>query len=384
MKTLNNFFCFALLLILLLPYGAFAQAAKQPPKQTGKQPAQPSAQQPGQQEEETDYTEEEYDIFEKAVNEPDLTKREDLLIKFLKDGHKTVTLNEYIVAAYLRLYDEYKTKGDNQKLAAAADKFLQQVPRDLLRSIDQEAQKTKKPAYAENAYLISLGMAVEAYQKLGNDKKFVELGETFYAEKPNPVTAYYLTKAYEKLKDTPRFVAWAEKTLKQNPTPEIALELSLELKNRYVEQHKLDLAARYGQNAIKLLETAKKPENVSPEEWRKFVEQNRADIYALLGETAYNKNSFSEAISNYEQALKYNRCKDAIYYRLAFANWKKDPPNINIAMLNFAKSERLGGRTSEESKKQLEHLYKPLHNNTLVGIDKVYQKADAELRGCKK
>ncbi len=44
-------------------------------------------------------------------------------------------------------------------------------------------------------------------------------------------------------------------------------------------------------------------------------------------------------------------------------------------MLWYAKAELQGGEIAPKAKENLEQLYKALHNNTLIGIEKVYRRA---------
>jgi hypothetical protein len=48
---------------------------------------------------------------------------------------------------------------------------------------------------------------------------------------------------------------------------------------------------------------------------------------------------------------------------------------IEEAILYYATAELLGGEDAPRAKARLEALYKALHDNTLIGIDKVYKKA---------
>ena len=49
--------------------------------------------------------------------------------------------------------------------------------------------------------------------------------------------------------------------------------------------------------------------------------------------------------------------------------------NIDDAMLWYARAEQHGGEYAPKAKENLEQLYKALHNNTLIGIEKIYRKA---------
>ena len=44
----------------------------------------------------------------------------------------------------------------------------------------------------------------------------------------------------------------------------------------------------------------------------------------------------------------------------------------------FARAEKQGGDLAGQAKEKVEQLYKALHNNTLIGIEKVYRKANEE------
>ena len=85
---------------------------------------------PGVQQEEQEYTEEEYDAYDKAVNEPDLDKRGDALIAFMEKYPKS-KLQPHIVAAYQTLAYELHTKKDFGKLLSLAERWLKFFPDDL-------------------------------------------------------------------------------------------------------------------------------------------------------------------------------------------------------------------------------------------------------------
>ena len=92
----------------------------------------------------------------------------------------------------------------------------------------------------------------------------------------------------------------------------------------------------------------------------------------------YEKEKYAESIKSLEQALKVERF-DAAYYYIGLSLWKLD--KVEDAINSFAKSVALKGDTSPQAKEHLEKLYKAIHNNTLIGIEKVYRRAEAELAG---
>src|SRR5512144_1225426 len=90
----------------------------------------------------------------------------------------------------------------------------------------------------------------------------------------------------------------------------------------------------------------------------------------------YDKDKYAEAIKNLDLALKAERF-DAAYYYIGLCQWKLD--KVEEAIDSFAKAVLLKGDVSADARGHLEKLYKALHNNTTIGIEKVYRRAEAEL-----
>jgi hypothetical protein len=53
---------------------------------------------------------------------------------------------------------------------------------------------------------------------------------------------------------------------------------------------------------------------------------------------------------------------------------------MDAAMLNFAKAYILKGATSNNAKQYLEQLWKSSHRNSLAGMDRVIERAEADLK----
>jgi len=100
MKGNNKLLILALSAAGLLAFGIPCRSQQAKPRQ--KPPAQVV------QEPEPEYTEEEYDAYEKATQEQDLDKRATMLLAFLEKYPKS-KLKTYIVTAYQILMYEHKT-----------------------------------------------------------------------------------------------------------------------------------------------------------------------------------------------------------------------------------------------------------------------------------
>lgn len=320
-----------------------------------------AVEQPSPEEEEPDYTEEEYNALQQALNETNPARKEDLLLAFLQAGHKSKTLNDYALQAYMALYGEYQKQGNYERLGAAAEKFLRLQPDDVT----------------------SLGLAADAFQRLGNTRKFIEYGEKFYAKKPVLITAYYIAQGYKSLNNLEKFAEWAEKIINDINDNAMLADISVELFRYYAQQSKPQVAAKYARVAVKALEgSAKPPGNITETAWRQYKESSLAAAHFLIGEELYDKERFRDALASYQRSLNFNCRNDAAYYRMGFAYWRLE--QHNEALESFARASLLNGPTSSDAKKRVEEIYKPFHNNTTIGIDKVFDRARASLKqaGC--
>ena len=62
---------------------------------------------------------------------------------------------------------------------------------------------------------------------------------------------------------------------------------------------------------------------------------------------------------------------------------QRNQDQIDDAMVSLAKATKFGGEIAPKAKDYLEKLYRAMHNNTLIGIDKIYKKADEEIESAK-
>lgn len=322
----------------------------------GQNQAKPKSQKPTpqvQQQEQEEYTEEEYDAYDKAVKEPDLEKRATMLFAF-KEKYPKSKLMSYIDTAYQTLAYDYSNSQKYDKLEPLAEQWLKTHPDDLQTIV----------------YI------ADAAQHLGHDQKFIQYGEKIYAQKPTANMAFYISQSYKKLENEAKYLEWTEKLFAY---PEYAGEFGLRMVffEKYCKEEKhLDLAAKYAQEVLKSLDLAKKPDSTPDAKWKEDTAPVRRDCLFTIGMNYFKKEKWADAIKSLRDVLKVERFAPAYYY-IGLCQWREG--KIEEAMVSFAKAERLKGEFAARAKEHLEKLYKSLHNNTLIGIDKVYQKADKEL-----
>lgn len=119
-----------------------------------------------------------------------------------------------------------------------------------------------------------------SYQQAQNSAKMIESAEAALAADPNDVSMLLLLADY-----------WSERNQSQQ----------------------LDKAAAYAQKALDVLKDAKKPENISDEQWQQQVTLEKGIAYSCLGEVYVDKSRNPAAVDAFKQAnplLKTN----AFYY----------------------------------------------------------------------
>ncbi len=319
-------------------------------------PVRAEMQQPGQNatgaDQEQEYSEEEYDAYEKAKDEKDPAKKADALVAFMEKYPKS-KLQQYIVAEYQNLAYGLRTNKQFDMLMALSERWLKFFPQDL-----------QTCAYA-----------LEAASELGHTQKRLEYAQKIYAMKPTGPLAYEIAEAYKKAGNETAHLEWLHKVMEY---PEYAgdFKLRLDLAQKYATEKNLNKAAEYAQLTLKSLEAAAKPDGVSDADWKKTTRSVRRACHWLLGLNYYEDKKYPQAVQAFNEALKAE-VFDAAFYYIGLSQWKMD--QIDEATISFGAAELLKGEHQSQAKEYLEKLYRALHNNTTVGIDKVYKKAQALL-----
>ena len=321
------------------------------------QPAQkPQAKQAQSVEQETqEYTEEEYDAYEKAVNEKDLDKRGDMLLAFM-EKYPQSKLQQYIVTSFLTLMYELQKEKKYDKLESAAERWLKYFPNDLQ----------------------TIAYAADAARQLGHDQKFLDYGQKIYAVKPDSTLAFLFAETYKKMNNPAKHREWVEKTMTY---PEYAgrFDLWMEFVDKFAKEKQFDKAAEFAELTLKAIMAAKKPDTTPEATWRDAVNKTKRGCYYLIGVNYYDKDKFTEAIRELEKSLTVDPKFDMAYYYIGLSQWRLGKVENDEAPLSFAKAYLLKGEFSEQAKEHLEKIYKAIHNNTIIGIDKIYKRAETEL-----
>ncbi len=309
----------------------------------------PAAQQAEQEQE--PYTEEEYDAMDKAIKEPDAAKRIDLLLAFI-EKYPQSKLMQYIDDSYKRTMFDLDKSGNFAKLLPAAEAWLKLHPSD----------------FQATAY------AATGSEKTGNDQKYLDYAQKIYTEKPVPQLAASIAATYKKVGNEPKYEEWTEKLF---AFPEFAGEYQIRFLFVQKNDKNVPKAAEYAQLTLKSLDAAKKPDGKPEAEWRTETTAVRKACWMVIATNHYNRKQWENSIAAYENVSKADPKFDQPYYYIGQCLWQQG--KIEEAMLFFAMAELCKGDMASQAKEKLETLFKPLHNNTTIGIDKQYKKAQDEL-----
>ena len=320
--------------------------------------ARPQAQQPKAaaqvDEQETSYTEEEYDAWDKAAKEPDFEKRGTMLLAVIQKFPKT-TLMPNINGSYETLLFEVSKTKKYELLEQLAEKWLKLHPNTIT----------------------TIKYIATAAENLGHDQRCAECLEEIYKSEPSAGVAYTLLQTYKRLNNQAKYSEWADEIFKM-PEFDGDFILRAEFVKRYAAANNFPKAAEYAQLTLKSTDVAEKAKQPDAETKEQLKDVRHA-CYHIIGMNYFEKDKFPEAISAFTQALKAEKYAEGYYY-IAVCQRKMD--KVDDAMISYACAELQGGEVEKKAKDNLEQVYKALHNNTTIGIDKVYNKAKEQ--GCGK
>ncbi len=303
--------------------------------------------------EQAQYTAEEYKAYQAVTAEADPAKKAELVVAFLKDRPQS-TLRPHVIGDYQKMMQQLDKDGKYASVIAAGEQFITAVPDDIL----------------------TISLLATAYQKTKNNAKFVVYGEKVFDASPNGNIAYYLAKAYLDMGNNAKFVSWGEKTVGYMPDN---YEILLELAKSFGDARRYPQAIKYGRMCVKAFQSATRPEAMAEKDWKAYGTNLYTSCYYIVGSSAFETKDYTTAVANLESSLKYYSRNEFAYYKLAQSYWQQN--RIDLAMKNFAKAYLLNGSTSHSARQYLDQLYKSTHQQSLVGVERVIEKAKEELKG---
>ncbi|MBN1567820.1 MAG: tetratricopeptide repeat protein [Acidobacteria bacterium] len=287
---------------------------------------------------------EQYEAWEKAKDEPDVQKSAEMLIQFLEKYPQSELL-KHAEGSYVNLMIQCSEKKNFQDLEILAEKWLKLHPADL------------------NA----IAFLAAASREIGHNEKWIQSLLEFYKIQPSGGLAIDIARAYNKMGNKAKYIEWTETALK---APEFATDFKtrLDIMQFYAEEKNLSKAADYARDALKSADLVQNPGSETKEQLHKV----RKFCHETIGKILLEQEKYDEAIKSFQQALALEKSSESCYFIGYCLRMQK---NIDDAMIWYARAEKQGGEYAPKAKENLEQLYKALHNDTLIGIEKIYRKA---------
>jgi hypothetical protein len=251
--------------------------------------------------------------------------------KVYEFASKALALDPTNLAAAVSMVHAAEEQGDAKKLYDAGDKVAEIIaqyknsPAPEGTSPEQWAQQ--KTANLNNAQgdigYVEYALVNAAY-KTTNPVARAALFEryvTSFPDSPYTTTVREQTAiAYQQAQDTPKMLDTAQRILVADPNN---ISMLLLLSDYWTENGKeLDKAASDAQQALDLLAQAKKPDNLSDDQWQQQVSVEKGLAYSAIGEVNVNKGRNQPAVDAFKQASPLLKSNKVLYarnlYRLGF------------------------------------------------------------------
>jgi tetratricopeptide (TPR) repeat protein len=217
----------------------------------------------------------------------------------------------------------------------------------------------------------TLVLVAMATANTGNLERCVECLEEIYLKEPSPELARDIFSKYQAIKNLAKQIEWADKLFKMQEF-DTDYKLRYDFVTMYMGSNNYPKATEYARLALKSADLVESPDAKIADELRIL----RRGSNHVIGMHMMEQDKWQEAIEAFTRALKAERYDLGYFYiAMCLENQKK----VEEAMVEYAKAELQRGEVEAKAKERLELLYKALHNDTTIGIDKKYRQAKEEL-----
>ncbi len=251
--------------------------------------------------------------------------------KALEYGEKALTLDPDSLATAVNMVRAAEGKGDASKLFAAGERVAAILARynaspapegTSAQAWAQQKADNLKGAQADIGY-VQYALFSAAY-KTADPATKATLLERYVAAFPDSPYAANAREdtafAYQQAQNYPKMLDAAQKLLAADPNNAGMLLL---LADYWSESGKeLDKAEADAKKALDLLAQAKKPDQVTDEQWQQQVSLQRGLADSVLGQVYVNKNENTQAVEAFKKASPLLKSNPTSYgrnlYRLGF------------------------------------------------------------------
>ncbi len=291
-----------------------------------------------------------YEQVQEIMKIPDLTEREKKLEDYYGKLQPEAKIRQYMEAFFSQIAQEMEKKG----MGAQADALTQKMAKWFPKS-DALMGQQLQTAYASK-----------------NWSKVIEIGEKMRAKTPNDgQVLVMLAEAYQQTNNTAKVMELAPK-LVDILGPKKAINYVVFLADHYRQQNDASAASKYYDMALKAYPTSP-PDGWQASQWNAI----KVAAHLLTASTAWRAENYEAVIQAENKVLQIDPKNDQAYLFIGLSHWKRQ--ELDAAQDAFAKVVVLGKSNAAKGRQYLEQLYKPLHEDSLEGLDKLLDKARADL-----
>ncbi|MDR0311463.1 MAG: hypothetical protein LBJ21_07745 [Acidobacteriota bacterium] len=310
--------------------------------------------------EEVEMTEEEYAAYEAeyaaweaADKETDILKSGAMLMEFLQKN-KESKLAPYAENSYKVLLSRCYEEKKYQELETLAEQWNAFKPGD--ESI--------------------VRMIAVAAQNLKHTDKYLGALEEMYKKTPEVGFAREIAALYKEMKNEAKYVEWTETILKGSDGASDVLR-HYDLFRQYLAKGDSAKTMEYAQSTLKAVDQQKNP----PADLAKLLPDIRHEINHYIGATYFTDKRYDDSITYLMRALRDKKYANG-YLLIGRSLWEQK--KILNARMAFAKAQLFGESPQADkddksiapkAKELMEQIHRSLQNNTLVGIERQYKRA---------
>src|ERR1700735_2511569 len=251
--------------------------------------------------------------------------------KVYEFGEKTLALDPSNLSAAVNMVHAAEEQGDAKKLFAAGDRVAEiiakykNMPAPEGMPADQWTQQKNVSlnnvqgdvSYVEYALVNAGYKMTDPAARAALFERYV----TAFPDSPYTLSVREQTAiAYQPAPDTPTMLDTAQRILVTDPNN---ISMLILLSDYWSENNQqLDKAAADAQLALDQLAQAKKPDNLSDEQWQQQVAVEKGMAYSAIGEVNVDKGRNQPAVDAFKQASPLLKSNSVLYarnlYRLGF------------------------------------------------------------------
>jgi len=251
--------------------------------------------------------------------------------KVYEFGEKTLALDPSNLSAAVNMVHAAEEQADTKKLFSAGDKVAEIIAKyknsPAPEGMPPEQWSQQKSVSLNNVKgdlgYVQYALVNAAYKTtdpVARAALFERYVTTFPDSPYTPTVREQTAVAYQQAQDAPKMLDTAQRILTTDPKNVSMLILLSDYWSENNQQ--LDKAAADAQLALDQLAQAKKPDNLSDEQWQQQVAVEKGLAYSAIGEVNVDKGRNQPAVDAFRQASPLLKSNTVLYarnlYRLGF------------------------------------------------------------------